>query len=104
MFSPGGNIDPSNKKERLWEIGSELHKKTLIFFALLILLASVLGIVTIYHHNKGEAALNTIAAMDGADSGLTTPPAQSEVEAPSHAGLKGSLTIMTGMTISLTRW
>ena len=98
MFSPEGNIGSSNRKERFWEIRSELHKKTLIFFGLLILLASVLSIVTIYHHNKGEAALNTIAAMGGKENIAAT---RGEVETQNHPGLRGSLTIMTVITISL---
>ncbi|MEN8135504.1 MAG: HAMP domain-containing protein [Thermodesulfobacteriota bacterium] len=98
MFSPQGNIGPSGKKERFWEISSGLHKKTLIFFALLILLASVLSGVAIYHHNKGEAALNTIAAMN---EGENTPAAQREVEARKHVGLEDSLTIMTVALVSV---
>jgi methyl-accepting chemotaxis protein len=101
LFSPGDNIGSSNKGEPFWEISSKLHKKTLIFFALLILLASVLSGVAIYHHNKGEAALNTIAAMGGTDSGPNTPAARTEAEARSHVDLEDSLTIMTMALVSV---
>ena len=101
MFSPGGNIGSSNKGERFWEISSKLHRKTLVFFALLILMASVLSGVAIYHHNKGEAALNTIVAMGAETSGPNTPAARNEAEARSHVDLENSLTIMTIAMVSV---
>ncbi len=101
MFSPEVNTGSSNKKERLWAISSGLQKKTLIFFALLIMLASIVSGVAIYHHNKGEAARDTIAAMNQEASGTNKPAARSEIEARSHAGLEDSLTIMTIALVSV---
>lgn len=101
MFSPEVNTGSSNKKERLWKISSGLHKKTLIFFALLIMMASVMSGVAIYHHNKGEAARDTIAAMSEEAAGINSPADRSGIEARSHAGLEDSLTIMTLALVSV---
>lgn len=91
MFSPEINMGSSNKGQILRKEISGLHKKTLIFFALLILLSSILSGVAIYHHNKGEAALTTIEAMSTKGNSVT----QKELEARNHVGLEDSLTILT---------
>jgi methyl-accepting chemotaxis protein len=94
LFDLEGDPGPSVKKERLWALSSRLQRKTLIFFALLILMASVLSIITIYHHNQGEVA----AHIGGiAVNGTTSPNAAATAGAEaarSHAGLEDGLTIM----------
>lgn len=80
---------------RLWEISSRLHKKTLVFFSLLILLASLLSIAAVYHYNRGEAILDSFAAANSRTA--TVPEAadfDSEARARSHVSLESSLTVM----------
>ncbi|MCK4840089.1 MAG: hypothetical protein KAS94_14890 [Desulfobulbaceae bacterium] len=101
MFSPKVKTGSPNKKERPWEISSRLHKKTLMFFALLIVIASVLSGVAIYHHNKDEAAFKTMAAMSTEGSEIDMPALRNELEAHSQVGLQDSITIMTIALVSI---
>lgn len=71
MASPDFYRSTTGKKENLWEMRSILQKRTMIFFGVLILLASLLSGLAIYHHNKGEVR----SAME-----------QSAVEQPSRTG------------------
>ena len=92
LLSSEDNIGSSGKKECLWDMSSCLQKKILIFFAILILMASILCGVTIYHHNKGEADFSQV-------TGLTDNQANSSAQ--DHGGLEDSLIIMTSIMIGV---
>jgi len=78
----------------MWGNNSGLHKKILVFFTLLIVLASILSIATIYHHSRGEAELDNIVAMTAKNA--TTPATLGgEAEARINMGIENGLIIIT---------
>ncbi len=96
MLSSKLDMDLEPSQSRLGVIGSGLHKKTLVFFTILILLASLLSVVAVYHHNRGEAILNTIAFTDGEPiAGRSPANLGNEALARTHVALEYGLTVMT---------
>jgi hypothetical protein len=89
-----------DKKKRMWEISSGLHKKTLVFFSVLIFLASLLSIVAIYHHSRGEAVLDTIVTMAGKAGAESETLLNDEGKARDHVDLESGLTVMTLILVS----
>lgn len=96
MLSSKLDLELEPSQSRLGLIGSGLQKKTLIFFTILILLASLLSVVSIYHGNRSEANLNSIAfAGDKIEAGKSPARLGNKALARIHAVLESGLTIMT---------
>jgi len=93
LLSSEINIDPCRPKERMWGNNSGLHKQILVFFTLLIVLASILSIATIYHHSRGEAGLDNVVALNQ----KTSPPATlgDEADPRINMGFENGLIIIT---------
>jgi methyl-accepting chemotaxis protein len=80
LASPEIHIPRKGKKEGFWETNSEIQKKIMVFFVVLILLTSTLGGVAIYHHYKthhtGERGTTAVSYGKAAANGETNLPAQ----------------------------
>lgn len=102
MLSSKIELGAATPSKGVWKISSGLHKKTLVFFTLLILLASILSIVAIYHHSRGEAILDSIAVMSGEQAAAVRPAdLDNESLARGHVDLEGGLTVIAMILVSV---
>ena len=90
MAGPDINLTSLGKKENIWEISSGLHKKTLIYFGLLILMAVLLSAVAIYHHS-----LTTVATE------ITTGTTATDQVPGEHHNIEESITYIAVGLVSI---